>query len=68
MNAGGTYGMTTLFFRNRHLLVLSIMVILVGGLLAIVSLPRLEDPRIVNRFPIVITTVPARRPNASRRW
>lgn len=58
VNAGGAYGVTTLFFRNRYLLVLSIVVILVGGLSAIVSLPRLEDPRIVNRNPIVITAVP----------
>ncbi len=58
MNAGGAHGMTTLFFRNRYLLVLSILVILVGGLSAIISLPRLEDPRIVNRYPIVITAVP----------
>lgn len=58
MNAGSAQGMTTLFFRNRYLLVLSILVILVGGLSAIVSLPRLEDPRIVNRNPIIITAVP----------
>lgn len=50
--------MTTLFYRNRYLLVLSIVIILVGGLSAILALPRLEDPRIVNRNPIVITAVP----------
>jgi len=48
----------TLFFRNRHLLWLSIVVILVAGLSAILSLPRLEDPRIVNRGPLIITAVP----------
>ena len=32
------------FLRNRHLLVLTIAVILVGGLSSIASLPRLEDP------------------------
>ena len=49
---------TTLFYRNRSLLVLSILVILVAGVSAVISLPRLEDPRIVNRNPIVITVVP----------
>ncbi|RMB02012.1 efflux RND transporter permease subunit [Eilatimonas milleporae] len=48
----------SLFFRNRHLLVLTILVILVSGLSAIVSLPRLEDPRIVNRNPLIITPMP----------
>ena len=52
-------GLDTLFFRNRHLLWLSIIVILVGGASAITSLPRMEDPRIVNRYPLVITTEPA---------
>lgn len=48
----------TLFFRNRHLLWLAIAVILVGGITSATSLPRLEDPRIVNRGPMVITAVP----------
>ena len=51
-------GLATLFFRNRHLLWLSIVVILVAGLSAILNLPRLEDPRIVNRGPLIITAVP----------
>ena len=46
------------FLRNRQLLVLSILVILVGGVSSLVSLPRLEDPRIVNRNPMIITQVP----------
>ena len=44
--------------RNRHLLVLAILVILVGGVSALMTLPRLEDPRIVNRIAMVITQVP----------
>ncbi|MEM7682229.1 MAG: efflux RND transporter permease subunit [Planctomycetota bacterium] len=52
------HGLDTLFFRNRHLLWLAIAVILVGGLSAGMSLPRLEDPRIVNRGPLVITSMP----------
>lgn len=49
---------TTLFFRNGHLLVLSLVVILVAGLSALNSLPRLEDPRITNRHPLLIVPVP----------
>ncbi len=46
------------FLRNRQLPVLSILVILVGGISSLLSLPRLEDPRIVNRNPMIITQVP----------
>lgn len=58
MSDQGTRDFTTLFFRNRHLLVLSIVVILIAGISTIFSLPRLEDPRIVNRNPVIITAVP----------
>lgn len=58
MNPDTLQKITSLFFWNRHLLVLSIVVILVGGLSAVFNLPRLEDPRIVNRNPIIITPVP----------
>jgi len=58
MNTIAPHSVATLFFRNRYLLVLSIVVILVGGLSAVVSLPRLEDPRITNRNPLIITAVP----------
>lgn len=44
--------------HNRHLLVLAILVILVGGVSALMTLPRLEDPRIVNRIALVITQLP----------
>lgn len=49
---------TSALYRNKHALVLAIIVILVGGLSAALSLPRLEDPRISNRDPIIITQVP----------
>ncbi|MEM9108858.1 MAG: efflux RND transporter permease subunit [Planctomycetota bacterium] len=55
---GHARSLTTVFFRNRHLLWLSIAVILIGGLSSAVSLPRLEDPRIVNRGPMIITELP----------
>ncbi len=48
----------TLLLRNRHLLWLAVAVILVGGVSSLSALPRLEDPRIVNRDPLIITPVP----------
>ena len=48
----------TIFLRNRYLLIITIIVILVGGLSALRSLPRLEDPVITNRSPLVITAFP----------
>lgn len=51
-------GLTTLFFRNGYLLGLTMIVVLVAGLSALFSLPRLEDPRITNRFMTVVTPVP----------
>ena len=48
----------TALFENRYLLVLTVVLILVAGGSALVSLPRIEDPRILNRYPIVITRVP----------
>ena len=50
--------LATLFFRNRQLLVLAISIILIGGMSALSSLPRLEDPRITNRNITIITPVP----------
>lgn len=48
----------SVFFRNKHLLYLSILVILVAGLSAVLNLPRLEDPRIDTRNVLVITPYP----------
>lgn len=48
----------TAFFRKGHLLALSIIIILVAGMSAINSLPRLEDPRIDLRNVIVLTSYP----------
>ena len=50
--------LATLFFQNRQLLLLAISIILIGGLSALGSLPRLEDPRITNRNITIITPVP----------
>lgn len=51
-------GIVTLFFRNRHLLVLSIVVLVIAGLSALINTPRIEDPRITNRNPIVLSILP----------
>lgn len=48
----------TLFFRNGHLLALSIVILVVAGASAISSLPRLEDPRIDLRNAVVLTGYP----------
>ncbi len=48
----------TAMFHNRYLLVLIIIIVLVGGLSALINLPRLEDPRITLRNPTVITFFP----------
>jgi multidrug efflux pump subunit AcrB len=48
----------TLYFRNRHLLVLTILILLIAGWLAISNLPRLEDPRITTRNATILTFLP----------
>ena len=48
----------TLFLRNRYLLTLSIAVSIAAGLFGISRLPRFEDPRITNLWPIVVTPYP----------
>jgi len=48
----------SLFFDNRHLLFVAITIIAVAGLSAFITIARLEDPRITNRNPIVLTPVP----------
>ncbi len=45
----------TLYYRNAHLLVLTIIILLVGGWSAIANLPRLEDPRITQRAATILT-------------
>ncbi|MEM0952169.1 MAG: efflux RND transporter permease subunit [Cyanobacteria bacterium P01_H01_bin.74] len=49
---------TTLFARNSHLLVLTIVVFIVAGWSAIQNLPRLEDPRITTRGATILTFLP----------
>ena len=49
---------STLLFRNRHLLVLSLTILIIAGISALISLPRIEDPRITNRNPLILTVLP----------
>lgn len=53
--------MPSLFF-NRRLLVMVVGLLIVSGLSAIQTLPRLEDPRIVARNAQVLTTYPGADP------
>lgn len=48
----------SIFYRNGHLLLLGIVIILVAGVSALVNLPRLEDPRIDLRNVIALTPFP----------
>ncbi|MBU3919727.1 MAG: efflux RND transporter permease subunit, partial [Alphaproteobacteria bacterium] len=50
--------MFTLFYRLPRLAALSILVILFGGLGALLSLGRQEDPTLVERFGLVVVTLP----------
>ena len=54
--------MLNLFYRNRQLLFLSIALIIVWGLSAFFTLPRLEDPEITQRFATVTTIFPGASP------
>lgn len=46
------------FFDNRYLLVLGLVTILLAGYSALNNMPRIEDPRITNRYPRVVTFLP----------
>ncbi|MEM7204062.1 MAG: efflux RND transporter permease subunit [Planctomycetota bacterium] len=44
--------------HNGHLLLLSIMVLIAGGVSSFLGAPKMEDPRIRNRNPTIITAFP----------
>ena len=50
--------MTGPFLRNPYLLFMTIAVVLVSGFSALQSLAQIEDPRIANRFPLVVAPFP----------
>ena len=45
-------------YRNGHLLTLSIAVLLAAGISSFFGMPKMEDPRIRNRNPTIITSFP----------
>jgi multidrug efflux pump len=49
---------TTFFYRNNHILWLTILIIIVAGIGALYVLPRAEDPTIRNRTAAVFTVYP----------
>lgn len=50
--------MITLFYRNLHLLVVAIALIVVWGISSYFSLPRLEDPELTQRYALITTQFP----------
>ncbi|MEM7084184.1 MAG: efflux RND transporter permease subunit [Pseudomonadota bacterium] len=58
-----TTALARLFYRNRYALVLSMLVIVLAGWSALTNLPRIEDPRITNRFSRVIALFPGASAN-----
>ena len=56
--AGIASALAERFFENRYLLVLGLLTILLAGYSALSNMPRIEDPRITNRYPRVVTFLP----------
>ncbi|MEO0534157.1 MAG: efflux RND transporter permease subunit [Cyanobacteria bacterium P01_A01_bin.123] len=54
--------MFNLFYRNRQLLFLTLALVVVWGLSAFLTLPRMEDPEITQRFSTVTTFLPGASP------
>ena len=50
--------MTTLFFRLPRLTILTVIVVLISGFFAVLTLGRQEDPTLVERYGFVLTTLP----------
>ncbi len=54
--------MLNLFYRNTQLLILTLVLIMVWGLAAFFTLPRMEDPELTQRFGSVTTLFPGATP------
>lgn len=54
--------MFNLFYRNRQLLLLTLSLVVVWGLSSFFTLPRLEDPELVQRYGTVTTFLPGASP------
>lgn len=50
--------MLTLFYRLPRLTVLAVLVILISGFFAILTLGRQEDPTLIERYGFIVTTLP----------
>ena len=57
-NNTSDYPWYSMFIRSGHLLALAIIIVMVAGLSAIHTLPRLEDPRIDLRNALILTPYP----------
>lgn len=54
--------MFDIFHRNRQLQLLTLLLVVVWGLSALLTLPRLEDPLITQRNALVVTALPGATP------
>jgi multidrug efflux pump subunit AcrB len=54
--------MLNLFYRNRQLLILTLVLVVVWGLSAFLTLPSMEDPEITQRFARITTFLPGATP------
>ena len=61
MGAGGAVRLD-LFHRNRQLLLLTLLLVVVWGVSSLLTLPRLEDPLLTQRNALVITALPGATP------
>ncbi|MEM6576818.1 MAG: efflux RND transporter permease subunit, partial [Pseudomonadota bacterium] len=50
------------YLRNGRILALSVALLIVAGLAGVASLPRTEDPQVLNRFALIITPFPGATP------
>lgn len=55
---GSAAGVAVALLRNRHLLILVVILVVLAGLAAWGNLPRIEDPRITSRFAFIATPYP----------
>jgi multidrug efflux pump subunit AcrB len=56
------HGFNRQLLGNGHLFALAVVLLLLGGLAALVNLPKQEDPRLTNRFPVVLVSWPGVAP------
>lgn len=57
-STGSPQGWKTAYYRNPHLLMMTLIVIVAAGLSAWFSLPKIEDPRITQRNLSIVTEFP----------